>query len=101
MQFFGRSENSPGDPSLPGLDLNFDVDSHDEGLILAHLFMQFSLKQGLQKCGERGEKSVMKELGSLHDLKAWVPVDPDTLMYQQRLNALSTVAFLKEKEMDL
>ena len=37
----------------------------DRGEFLAHLFMQFSLKQGLEKYGDKGERSVMKELGSL------------------------------------
>ena len=92
-QFFGRRENSPGSTDLPGLDIAND----DEGTVLAHLFAQFSLKQGLKKYGKRGEKSVNKELGALHDLEAWVPLDASKLTYQQRLGALSTVVFLKEK----
>ena len=95
VQFFGRSENSPGDPSLPGLDIN--IDNEHEGMVLAHLFMQFSLKEGLQKYGARGEKSVMKELGSLHELKAWQPLDHTKLTHRQRVEALSTVVFLEEK----
>lgn len=41
----------------------------------------------------------MKELGSLHDLKAWnpLPLDPEKHTHQQRVNALLTVVFLKEK----
>ena len=97
MQFFGRGENSPGNSSTPGLDLNIETDGHDEGLILAHLFIQFSLKQGLKKYGKKGEKSVMKELRSLHDLKAWIPLDHKKLTREQRLQALTTVVFLKEK----
>ena len=95
MQFFGRAENSPGDSALPGLDLN--VQNKDEGLVLARLFMQFSIQEGLQKYGAQGEKSVLKELGSLHDLKAWRPLDALKLTLRQRAEALSTVVFLKEK----
>ena len=40
---------------------------------------------------------MMKELGSLHDLKAWIPLDPSKLTREQRLNALSTVVFSQEK----
>ena len=58
--------------------------------------MQFSLKEGLRKYGKKGKKSVMKELGSLHDLKAWRPLDSSTLSPRQKTGAHSTVVFLKE-----
>ena len=78
MQFFGRSETSPGDSSTPGLDLNLDVKNYIEGLILAHLFMQILLEQGLQKYGKKGEESVMKELGSLVSFLTTRVKCPDT-----------------------
>ena len=40
----------------------------------------------------------MKEMGSLHDLKAWRPLDPSMLTHQQRVQALLTVVFLREKQ---
>lgn len=52
MQFFRRAEDSPGDPTDPGLNLNYDIENDNEGLILAHLFMQFLLMQGLQNIGK-------------------------------------------------
>jgi hypothetical protein len=92
-QFFGRSINSPDDHNLPGLD----IQGQEEGIIVAHLFSQFSLKEGLRKYGKKGERSVNKELASLHDLQAWRPIDATKLTHQERAMALSTVVFLKEK----
>ena len=97
VQFFVRGEDSPGNPLTPGLDLNINLDKHNKGLILAHLFMKFLLKQGLKKYYKKGERSVMKELSSLHDLKAWIPLDHTKLTHEQRLHDLTTVVFLKEK----
>ena len=39
----------------------------------------------------------MKELSSLYDLKTWIPLDHKKLTCEQRLQALTTVVFLKEK----
>mmetsp|Transcript_21977 Transcript_21977/g.47112 ORF Transcript_21977/g.47112 Transcript_21977/m.47112 type:complete len:266 (-) Transcript_21977:927-1724(-) len=46
-QFFGRSINSPDDHDLPGLDIR----GQEEGIIVAHLFSQFSLKEGPPRKG--------------------------------------------------
>ena len=64
------------------------------GVILA----QLSLKQGIKEFGqEKADESIMKEFQMLHDQKCWVPRDPSTLTRDERIQALSTVVFMKEK----
>jgi hypothetical protein len=62
--------------------------------------MQMSLKQGLKKWGKRAEEGAMKEMHQLNDLKAFFPRDPKTLTREQRVRALSSLIFLKEKDSD-
>ena len=71
-----------------------DAILHVLGVIM---IQTFSLKKGLEKFGEDGEKSVMKELQQHHDMETYHPVDPKTLTYEQRREALQSLIFLTEK----
>jgi hypothetical protein len=68
-----------------------------EEAIFGCIMMQLSLKAGLKKWGKRGEESAMKEMKQMHDLQAFFPRDPKTMTREQRIKALSSLIFLKEK----
>jgi hypothetical protein len=59
--------------------------------------MQYSIKAGLKKFGERGEAAVTKELKQLHDMETFFPVDASTLTKQDKAKAIASLMFLKEK----
>lgn len=61
------------------------------------LFMQMSLKQGLKVFGKKGEAGAMKEMQQLHDMETFFPRDPKSLTQEERIKALSSLIFLKEK----
>ena len=81
---------------------NIDRDpiSLEEGeeTVLHYIMMQLSLKQGVKKWGERVEAGPMKEMTQLHGLEAFFPRDPKTLTREQRIKALSSLIFLKQKD---
>ncbi|KAL7509413.1 hypothetical protein ACHAXN_008345, partial [Cyclotella atomus] len=58
---------------------------------------QYSIKAGLRKFGIRGERAVSKELQQLHDMVTFFPLDPSTIMREQRARAIASLMFLKEK----
>ncbi|KAL7503775.1 hypothetical protein ACHAXN_001516 [Cyclotella atomus] len=61
------------------------------------LLMQMSLKQGLKVFGKKGEAGAMKEMQQLHDMETFSPWDPKSLTREERIRALSSLIFLKEK----
>ena len=61
------------------------------------LLIQLSLKEGLRRWGQRGADSAIKEMKQMHDLQAFFPRDPKTMTREQRVKALSSLIFLKEK----
>ena len=69
-------------------------DAEDFDVILA----QMSLKQGIKHLGkEKAETNIMKEYKMLHDLNSFIPRDAKSLTREERVKALSTVVFMKEK----
>ena len=48
------------------------------------MVQQFSLKAGMAKFGDRATTAVTKELTQLHDMKTYVPMDPDKMTRQQK-----------------
>jgi hypothetical protein len=59
--------------------------------------MQYSIKAGLKKFGEKGEAVVTKELKQLHDMTTFYPVDSKTLTKEDKARAIASLMFLKEK----
>ena len=57
-----------------------------------------SLKPSLRKLGTRGEKAALKEMTQLHVMDTWTPMDAGKLSREQRMRALSSLLFLKEKQ---
>ena len=70
------------------------INEHKLGVMLVQ---KFSLKAGTAKFGNRAKMAVTKELTQLHDMKPYIPVDPDKMTPQQRQEALNSVIFLIEK----
>jgi hypothetical protein len=62
------------------------------------IMMQVSLKQGYKLFGEeRASEGALKEVKQLHDLNVFFPRDPKSLSKEERIKALSSLIFLKEK----
>jgi hypothetical protein len=61
----------------------------------------YSLKAGLRKFRKQGEVTGMKELGQIHDMSVFVPIDPAKLTQQQMMTAFVLLIFVKQKTMEL
>jgi len=66
------------------------------------LFTQMSAKRGIKKFGERAVAAMIKEFKQIHEEpmpgKPFVrPVDPHTLSFEQKKQALEAVTLIKEK----
>ena len=70
----------------------------DEAPVFGAIMLQLSLKQGLREWGDRAEKSATKEMKQLHDMSSFFPRDAKTLTREERIKALRTLIFLKEKK---
>lgn len=66
-------------------------------LMVDHLMTQYSLKVGLKKFGEAGEKAVTKELSQFHDMSVFEPIDAGTLTSDDKRATLASLLFLKKK----
>jgi hypothetical protein len=72
--------------------------SEDKIKVWGYLMTQYNLKPGLQKFGQRGADAAMKELTQLHIMNTWTAMDPTKLTRDERMQALSSLLFLKEKQ---
>ena len=68
-----------------------------EGPIFGAIMTQLSLSKGLKAWGKRAEKSAVKEMTQLHDMSSFIPRSAKSLTRDERINALRTLIFLKEK----
>jgi hypothetical protein len=66
--------------------------------VWAYLMVQYNLKPGLRKFGSRGEEATVKELSQLHIMDTWTPMEASKLSRKQRMHALSSLLFFKEKQ---
>ncbi len=71
--------------------------SEEEMGVWVYLMIQYNLKPGLKKFGVRGQNAAVKELTSLHVMDTWTPMFAEHLSREQRMRALSSLLFLKEK----
>jgi hypothetical protein len=62
---------------------------------------QYSLKPGLQKFGQRGADAAGKKLMQLHVMDTWTAMDPMKLTREERMQALLSLLFLKEKQTEI
>ena len=68
-----------------------------EEQIFAIIMMQVSLKQGIKLWGDRAKESAIGEMTQLHNISAFFPRDPKSLTREERIKALYSLIFLKEK----
>jgi hypothetical protein len=70
----------------------------EDGLkVWGYVMIQYNLKPGLRKFGNKGEMAAMNKLTQLHVTDMWKPMYTDKLSQEQRMQALSSLLFLKEK----
>ena len=69
--------------------------AHIVGVVLAQ---QYSPKKGPELFGQKADAAVNKELSQIHDMETYEPVDPKTMMYEDRKKALAPLLFITEKE---
>jgi hypothetical protein len=66
--------------------------------VWGYLMTQYNLKPGLKKFGQKGADAAVKELMQLHVMDTWTAMDPTKLTREERMQALSSLLFLKEKQ---
>jgi len=79
------------------IDTALTTTSEDELKVWGYVMTQFNLKPGLRKFGQRGQTAAVKELTQLHIMDTWTPLQAEKLLREQRIRALSSLLFLKEK----
>ncbi len=86
------------DDVMHNIDRDLCTRSEDKMRVWVYLMVQYNLKPGLRKFGSRGEEAAVKELSQLHIMDTWTPMEASKLSREQRMCALSSLLFLKEKE---
>jgi hypothetical protein len=71
--------------------------SHRHAMVIHHAMTQYSVKSGLRKFKEKGEKAVSQELLQLHMRNTFAPQYSTKLTPGQKSAALESMMFLKEK----
>ena len=65
--------------------------------VMKYLLTQYNIKAGLKNFGEKGILAAKGKLTQLHVMDTWVPEKPTMLSRAEKLKALSSLMFLKEK----
>ena len=73
------------------------LDDSKEARFAKQFVVTYSLKKGLQKFGQKGRLSVLKEMKQLLDRKCFHPIDVKSMSPQERKRALESLIFLTEK----
>ncbi len=63
------------------------------GVALVH----YSVNAGIKKFKAKVEAEVTKELTQMHDMNVFCPIEVESLTYDEKKKALSSLMFLKEK----
>ena len=79
------------------IDTALTTTSEDELKVWGYVMTQYNLKLGPRKFGQRGQTAAVKELTQLHIMDTWTPLQAEKLSQEQRMQALSSLLFLKEK----
>jgi hypothetical protein len=70
----------------------------DELKVWAYVMTQYNLKPGLQQFGEKGATTAIDELTQLHIMDTWMAMDPSQVTRKDKVQALLSLLFLKEKQ---
>jgi hypothetical protein len=74
------------------------TESKEEIKVWGYVMTQYNLKAGLRRFGDRGKTAAMEEMTQLHIMDMWKVMNPaDLLSQEERMQALSSLLFLKEK----
>jgi hypothetical protein len=79
------------------IDPELVTNSEDEMKVWGYLMTQYSLKPGLRKFGAKGQSAAIDELPQLHVMDTLTAIDATKLSRQDKIKALSSLLFLKEK----
>ena len=60
-------------------------------------FTQLSLKQGIKRWGQAGKDAVTAEMHQMHNKSVIRPIHPDSMTNLEKLRALRSIIFLKQK----
>jgi hypothetical protein len=85
------------DDTVQKLDEELTTNSEDEMAVFGYLMTQYNLKAGLREFGDRGVSAAEDELTQLHVMDTWEVQDPSKLSRVDKVKALSSLMFLKEK----
>jgi hypothetical protein len=85
------------DDATHKIDPKLCTTSQEEMMVWAYMMTQYNLKPGLRKFGTRGVTAAVKELTQLHIMDTLMPLEASKLSREQRMHALSSLLFLKEK----
>jgi hypothetical protein len=66
--------------------------------VWGYLMTQYNLKPGLRKFGAKGQSAAIDELTQLHVMDTWTVMDATKLSREDKMKALSSLLFLKEKQ---
>jgi hypothetical protein len=69
----------------------------DELKVWGYIMTQYNLKPGLRKFGERGATAAVDKLTQLHVMDTWTAMDPSKITREDKVRALLSLLFLKEK----
>ncbi len=72
--------------------------SEEEMMVWGYMMMQYNLKAGLRKFGDKGKMEAMEEMTQLPIMDTWKAMDPAKLSREEQMQALSSLLFLKEKQ---
>ena len=78
-------------------DSEIVTQSEDEMAVMKYLLTQYNPKAGLRNFGDKGVAAAEGELTQLHVMDTWVPEDPYMMSRAEKVRALSSLMFLKEK----
>ncbi len=70
----------------------------EEMMVWGYMMMQYILKAGLRKFGDKGKTAAMEKMTQLHIIDTWKAMDPEKLSREKQMQALSLLLFLKEKQ---
>jgi hypothetical protein len=62
---------------------------------------QFGLNAGIHKFGDRGKSAVTKELRQFNSYDVFEPLYADALSIEEKRQALASLIFLKQNEMEM
>jgi len=92
-----RSAAPTVDDTVYRCDKTMTTTSKEELHVWAYIMTQYNLKPGLSNFGQRGQTAAIKELTQLHVMDTWKPIHAEKLTREEKMKALLSLLFLKEK----